>query len=127
MFIAFMLMHRNTSLLPKPDQGSRWPANSISVQAMNIDSVSKGLPGNSVNVLANVKNIFQFQTSESRGGIRFHNAQIYTAGITRLCGSGGNRLNKRLRVCHGAEYPTLHGHHFKRRKMVAVVGSTCAI
>ena len=58
MFIAFVLMHRDTSFLAKPDQGSRWPANSISAQAMNIDSVSKGLPGDSVNVLGNVKKIF---------------------------------------------------------------------
>jgi hypothetical protein len=75
MLVASVLMEGHLSFGSIPEQSGGRPRDSISVEAMDLHTVAKGLPRNGVGVLGNSKEIVQFYARIARSRIRFHSAR----------------------------------------------------
>ena len=83
MLVAGVLMERNLSFGSIPEQGGSRPRDSVSIKAMNLYALAKGLPRNGVRVFSNSKKIFQFHARIGRSRIRFHSARKLISGLTK--------------------------------------------
>jgi len=69
--VSSLLMQRNFPGLAKANQRCGGPVNPVAVEAMNIDSVLEGLPGNALLVLGEFEDVAQFETLVKRSRVRF--------------------------------------------------------